>query len=165
MLRQSIERLCHPALTCFPTPGHTADHQVVWDAERETLFAGDLWLGVRARAMHADEDPYALLESIRHVHALGPKRMFDAHRGFVPHPMAALSAKADWLAGTIAAIETRITAGWSDRAIRKTLLGGEDPVAYLSFGEYAQMNFVRAVRRRYLGLGRAARASCAIMGS
>lgn len=165
ILRRSLERLDHPALICLHTPGHSADHQVVWDAERETLFAGDLWLGVRARAMHADEDPYRLLESIRRVHALGPKRMFDAHRGFVPHPVAALSAKAEWLAGTIAAIETRITAGWSDRAIRKSLLGLEEPVAYLSFGEYARMNLVRAVRRRYLCLGRVASASCAITGS
>ncbi|MCU0619725.1 MAG: MBL fold metallo-hydrolase [Gemmatimonadaceae bacterium] len=42
-----------------PTPGHTADHHVVWDAATRTLFAGDLFLGVKVRISHHDEDPYA----------------------------------------------------------------------------------------------------------
>jgi hypothetical protein len=121
---------------------------VVWDAERETLFAGDLFLGVKVRALHRHEDPRLTARSVRAAAALAPKCMFDSHRGLVPDPVAALLAKADWIDSTIAAIERRLTAGWSDRAITRTVLGREDAVYYVSNGAMSKINFVRAVRRR-----------------
>lgn len=135
------------ALQLIATPGHSADHHVVWDAGRETLFSGDLWLGVRARVMHVSEDPFQILQSLRTVLALRPARMFDAHRGEVRDPVAALSAKIGYMEETIAAIREKITAGWSNRAILRAILGGDEPVAVASGGEYSRMNFVRAVRR------------------
>ncbi|HKW47391.1 MAG TPA: MBL fold metallo-hydrolase [Gemmatimonadaceae bacterium] len=129
------------------TPGHSMDHQIVWDAGRATVFSGDLWLGVRATVMHASEDPYRILESLRTVLALSPERMFDAHRGPVRDPVAALSAKIGYLEDTIAAIGAKKAAGWSDRAILRRVLGGDVPVAIASAGEYSRMNFVRAVAR------------------
>ena len=129
------------------TPGHSPDHQIVWDPSRETLFSGDLWLGVRARVMHSAENPYRIVESLRAAMALKPKRMFDAHRGEVRDPVTALGAKINYLEETIAAIEAKIAAGWSDAAILRTILGGDEPVAIASRGEYSRMNFVKAVRR------------------
>jgi glyoxylase-like metal-dependent hydrolase (beta-lactamase superfamily II) len=70
-------------LVCVHTPGHSSDHQIVWDASTRTAFTGDLWLGVRARTVHATEDPYAIVESLCALRDLGPERMFDAHRGLV----------------------------------------------------------------------------------
>jgi glyoxylase-like metal-dependent hydrolase (beta-lactamase superfamily II) len=134
------------------TPGHSPDHQVVWDPVSETLFSGDLWLGVRARVMHSAEDPYRIVESLRAAMALKPARMFDAHRGQVRDPVTALGAKISYLEETIAAIEAKIAAGWSDAAILRTILGGDETVAIASRGEYSRMNFVKAVRRN-CGLG------------
>jgi glyoxylase-like metal-dependent hydrolase (beta-lactamase superfamily II) len=133
-------------LQMIATPGHSADHHVVWDAEHETLFSGDLWLGVRARVMHVSEDPFQIVESLRTTLALRPARMFDAHRGEVRDPLAALSAKIGYMEDTIAAVREKITAGWSERAILRAILGGDEPVALASGGEYSRMNFVRAVR-------------------
>jgi len=129
------------------TPGHTDDHQVVWDAERRTVFSGDLWLGVRANIMHETENPFRIIESLRAVLALEPERMFDAHRGLVRDPVTALGAKIGYLEDTIAAISAKHAAGWSDRAILRRLLGGDEPVAIASAGEYSRLNFVRAVAR------------------
>ena len=129
------------------TPGHSPDHQIVWDPVRETLFSGDLWLGVRARVMHSAENPYRIVESLRAAVALKPARMFDAHRGAVRDPVTALGTKISYLEETIAAIEAKIAAGWSDRAILRAILGGDEPVAIASRGEYSRMNFVKAVRR------------------
>jgi len=129
------------------TPGHSPDHQIVWDPARETLFSGDLWLGVRARVMHSAENPYRIVESLRAALALKPARMFDAHRGEVRDPVIALGAKIGYLEETIAAIEAKIAAGWSDNAILHDVLGGDEPVAIASRGEYSRMNFVKAVRR------------------
>jgi len=127
------------------TPGHSRDHQVVWDPSRATAFSGDLWLGVRATVMHSGEDPYRIIESLRAVVALAPERMFDAHRGPVRDPVAALTAKIGYLEDTIAEIKSKQDAGWSDRAILRRLLGGDEPVAIASGGEYSRMNFIRAV--------------------
>ena len=136
-----------PALRFVHTPGHSEDHQIVWDAERATLFSGDLWLGVRARVMHEDENPYRILESLHGVRALNPSRMFDAHRGLVREPVAAIQAKIGFLEDTIAAVREKVDAGWSDRAIVRALFGGDETVAIVSRGEYSRANFVRAVRR------------------
>jgi len=133
-------------LRIIHTPGHSADHHVVWDAERETLFSGDLFLGVKVRATFPDEDPRQLVRTLREVAALGPKRMFDAHRGLVLSPTTALISKADWLADTIGQIDAKIDAGWSDRAIRREVLGREGVVGLMSGGEYSKGTFVQAVR-------------------
>jgi glyoxylase-like metal-dependent hydrolase (beta-lactamase superfamily II) len=136
-----------PSLRFVHTPGHSEDHQVVWDPERETVFSGDLWLGVRARVMHEDEDPYRILESLRVVGALKPKRLFDAHRGLVHDPREAIEAKIGFLEDTITAVRAKIDAGWADRAIVRAVFGGDETVAIISRGEYSRANFVRAVRR------------------
>jgi glyoxylase-like metal-dependent hydrolase (beta-lactamase superfamily II) len=143
---RSIAPLESNALRALHAPGHTADHHVVWDAERATLFSGDLFLGVKVRATFPDERPRQLVATLRRVAALQPARMFDAHRGAVPDPARALLAKADWLEETITRIEAKIDAGWSDRATRRHVLGPENAVRVVSGGEYSKLTFVRAVR-------------------
>lgn len=133
-------------LVLIPTPGHASDHMVVWDAERETLFAGDLFLGVKVRAAHHWEDPRLLVKSVRAAATLQPKRMFDAHRGLVPDPVASLVAKGDWMEETIGAVDERIARGWSDRAIARDVLGREDSAYYVTRGAMSKINFVKAVR-------------------
>lgn len=134
------------ALEFIHTPGHSPDHHVVWDAERRTLFSGDLFLGVKVRVAHPAERPRELLHSLRRMAALEPERMFDTHRGLVPDAAAALRAKAAWMEDTIGEIEERIARGLSDGAIRHELFGGESLDGYFSRMEYARINFIRAVR-------------------
>lgn len=134
-----------PGLEVLHAPGHTEDHHVVWDRETGTLFGGDLFLGVRVRVAHHSERPRALVASLRRLAALEPARLFDAHRGSVATPAAALRAKADWLEETIAEIERRAAAGQSPRRIRNELLGREPAEYYVSFNEYSKLQLVRAV--------------------
>jgi ribonuclease/clavin/mitogillin len=135
------------ALHVIHTPGHTADHHVVWDEERATLFSGDLFLGVKVRATFPDEDPRQLVGTLRRVAALHPERMFDAHRGPVAEPTNTLLAKADWLEEIITRIDAKIDAGWNDRAIRRHVLGRESAVGVISGGEYSKLTMVQACRR------------------
>src|SRR5205085_2680482 len=108
-------RFTHAELECIHTPGHSADHQVVFDRQTGTLFSGDLWLGVRARIVHRSENLRQIVESLRVAAALGPERMFDAHRGPVSNPVQSLTAKAEWMTNTIGEIERRLADGWSER--------------------------------------------------
>jgi glyoxylase-like metal-dependent hydrolase (beta-lactamase superfamily II) len=133
-------------LTLLPTPGHSADHHAVWDPETDTLFGGDLFLGVKVRVAHPGEDPRLLARTLRQAADLRPRRLFDAHRGHVRHAESALRTKADWLEETVGHIDRRIVEGWSDRAIRQKVLGAEEPAGYFSRGDYSRLNFVRAVR-------------------
>ena len=145
-LRTPIERYENDALRLLPAPGHSADHHVVWDAERETLIAGDLFLSVKVRAAHPGEKPRQLTRTLRDIAALRPARMFDAHRGLVRDPVPTLLAKADWLDDLITRIDRRIADGSSDRAIARALLGREDLAHYVSLGRMSRINLVRALR-------------------
>ena len=136
-----------PALQLMHTPGHAPDHHVVWDEERATLFAGDLFLGIRVREMRPDEDPRELAASLRRVVALAPETMYCAHRGVVADPIPALVRKAEWLAEMMGRTESLIRAGWSDRAVTREVFGREQAVNYVSGGDLSRVNFVRAVRR------------------
>ena len=141
------EELAATGLALLPTPGHSSDHHAVWDAERETLFGGDLFLGVKVRVAHPGENPRQLAESLRAAAALRPKRLFDAHRGAVlDDPTAKLLAKAAWIEETVGEIDRLVAAGWSDAAIRRRVLGREEVAGYFSRGDYSRGNFVRAVR-------------------
>jgi glyoxylase-like metal-dependent hydrolase (beta-lactamase superfamily II) len=134
-------------LMVVATPGHSADHHIVFDPETATVFSGDLWLGVRVRIMGASENPYEIIESLERAIALRPERMFDAHRGLVDRPVDALEAKRAWMWDTVGAIERRVEAGDSERAIVRKVLGGDEFTAIVSQGEYSRRNLVRAVIR------------------
>jgi glyoxylase-like metal-dependent hydrolase (beta-lactamase superfamily II) len=146
-LNAAVRLLEADAFECIHTPGHSEDHQVVWHAATGTLFSGDLWLGVRARVLHATEDPYLILESLRRAAELDAERMFDAHRGFVDRPTEALLAKAAWLGETMETIAARLRAGWGHGEIVKRVLGGEERAALVSGGDYSRRNLVKAVAR------------------
>jgi glyoxylase-like metal-dependent hydrolase (beta-lactamase superfamily II) len=135
-----------PGLELIPSPGHSNDHHVVWDAERRTLFGGDLFLGVKVRVAHPEENPRLLVRTLRRFAALEPVRLFDAHRGAIANPATALRLKADWIEEMIAAVDDRIARGWGDGEIRRELLGRESFSSFVSRGEYGKRNFVAAIR-------------------
>lgn len=132
-------------LELIATPGHSPDHHVVWDAERETLFSGDLFVGVKVRVARRDEDPREHVRQLRRVAALRPRRMFDAHRGLVDDPAAALLAKADWMEETIGRIDRRAEEGADARAIAREVFGREDAAWWFSAGDYGRRSLVEAV--------------------
>lgn len=145
-LRSAVVPFRADGLQLVHTGSHSPDHHVVWDAGTRTLFAGDLFLGVKVRVSHHEEDLRSLARVVREFASLGPERMFDAHRGLVAEPVSALTAKADWLDATIAEVDARIAAGQTDETIRRDVLGGEELAGWFSRGEYSRLNFVRGLR-------------------
>lgn len=135
-------------LEVIATPGHSPDHYVVWDAERETLFAADLFLGVKVKVAHPvdREDVRQQIVSVRKAAALKPKRVFDAHRGLLPDGLTLLEAKANWIEETVGRIDTLIADGRDDRSIVKEVFGGEAVFRYTTFGDFSRANFIASVR-------------------
>lgn len=152
-LTSPLEPLDPGALELVHTPGHSEDHHVVWDAERRTLFAGDLFLGVKVRVARPGEDPRALVRSLRAVIVLRPRLLFDAHRGWVREPEASLAAKAGWIEDALASIDRRIQEGWTDAAITRDVFGRENLTTFMSGGDLSRHNFVVAARRTAEGPG------------
>lgn len=146
-LEASFERFEPDALQLIATPGHSEDHHIVFDPDTRTIVSGDLWLGVKVRVMGHDENPYQIIASLDGAIALRPKRLFDAHRGLLDDPVAALTAKRDWLQGTVAAIERRLAAGDPEEIVLREVLEGEEHIAFWTQGEYSRRNFIRTVRR------------------
>ena len=134
-------------LALIETPGHSADHRVVWDAARSIVVSGDLFLGVKVRVAHEHESPRALVASLRKIAALEPRLLLDAHRGVVHDAAAQLRAKAAWTEEVIERIEELSAAGVRDATIVRRLFGGESLVGWVSGLEYSRRAFVRAVTR------------------
>jgi glyoxylase-like metal-dependent hydrolase (beta-lactamase superfamily II) len=146
-LRADLAPFSHPSLALVPAPGHSVDHHVVWDAESRTLFGGDLFIGVKVRIAHHDEDLRLQVSVLREMAALQPKRVFDGHRGLLADPVGELLAKADWIEETVGRIEALARAGWKTTAIRREVLGREDLTGVLSFGDYSRRELVESVFR------------------
>jgi endoribonuclease LACTB2 len=144
-LRTAVPSFDPAPLATVATPGHSRDHHAVWDPATATLFGGDLYLSVKVRVAHRDEDPRALARSLRAAAALEPARLFDAHRGLVPAPVDVLRAKAAWIDETVGAIERLASAGESRNAITRRVLGREPSIAVFSRGHYSHRAFVDAV--------------------
>lgn len=132
-------------LQIIATPGHTRDHQVVWDAERGIVASGDLFLGVKVRVAHAHESPSALLRSLRAVEALAPRLLLDAHRGVVENPVLVLRAKIRWMEETIGEIRMLAEQGANEHEIQRRVLGAESLVGWASQQEYSKISLVRTV--------------------
>jgi glyoxylase-like metal-dependent hydrolase (beta-lactamase superfamily II) len=130
-----------------PARGHSSDHHVVWDSQTGTVFCGDLFIGLKLRVAHHDEDVRGQIAVLREVASWNPTRVFDAHRGVLPDPVASLLAKANWIEETVEEIESLARRGWDQRRIRNQVLGREDALGLVSFGDYSRLNFVRNVLR------------------
>jgi glyoxylase-like metal-dependent hydrolase (beta-lactamase superfamily II) len=139
-------------LVMVETPGHSPDHLGVWDAERRILVSGDLFLGVKVRVAHEeDESPRTLVASLRRAAALEPRLLLDAHRGPIRDAAAQLRAKAEWNEEMIGQIERLGAEGMESSAIVRRLFGRESLVGFVSGLEYSRRGFVRAVLREARG--------------
>ena len=147
MMRAPFEPFADETLTLEHAPGHSPDHHVVWDHDTNTVFAGDLFLGVKVRVAHSDEDPRLHVASLRRLLARKPSRVFCMHRGLVPGGASALAAKADWMDEVIGRIEQLHAQGRSLDEIRVEVLGAKTRTHYISRGHYSPDNIVRAVVR------------------
>jgi glyoxylase-like metal-dependent hydrolase (beta-lactamase superfamily II) len=130
------------------TPGHAADHVALFEPERAWLFSGDLYLATRLRYLRADEDVYAMMESLRRVLTLEPQVLFCQHRGRVEHGAARLRDKLDFLVELDGRIHDLHGRGWSEAAIARALPGSDVVWRIWTAGDFSKRNFVKAFLRR-----------------
>ncbi|HEX2712040.1 MAG TPA: MBL fold metallo-hydrolase [Candidatus Acidoferrales bacterium] len=129
------------------TPGHAEDHIVLWEPNRQWLFSGDLYLAPRLKYLRADEDVYALLDSLRQVVALEPLVLFCQHRGRVGNATVMLRQKL----GSLVELEERIKdlyrRGLDEAQITQALPRSDLLWRLWTRGHFSKRNFVRAFLR------------------
>jgi len=129
------------------TPGHATDHVALFEPERGWLFSGDLYLAPRLRYLRADEDVYAMIDSLRRVLAFEPRVLFCQHRGRVEQGAARLRDKLAFLVELGERIHELHGRGWSEAAIGRALPGSDFFWRLWTGGDFSKRNFVRAFLR------------------
>ncbi len=129
------------------TPGHATDHVALFEPKRGWLFSGDLYLAPRLRYLRADEDVYAMMDSLRRVLALEPRVLFCQHRGRVEQGTARLRDKLVFLVELGGRIHELHGRGWSDAAVARALPGSDLLWRLWTGGDFSKRNFVRAFLR------------------
>ncbi|MDX1997648.1 MAG: MBL fold metallo-hydrolase [Thermoanaerobaculia bacterium] len=129
----------------IPTPGHAFDHVCLYDDDRGWLFGGDLYVHERVKFLRRVEDLALHLDSLRRIAALEPKLLFCAHAGVIPDAAAALRRKIAFWENLAGRAQDLAANGWSLRPITRELLGREGLFTWLSRGDFAKVNLVRAL--------------------
>jgi glyoxylase-like metal-dependent hydrolase (beta-lactamase superfamily II) len=136
------------------TPGHTDDHICLYEPNEGWLFSGDLFLDKEIRYTREDEDIYALLDSLKRVAALGPRKMFCAFSGAVKNPRDVLEKKIEFLETLRQQVEEGLRKGLSSREIQKRLLGPGDRFRFISGGQISKKNTIQAFLKNKGGVVR-----------
>ncbi len=126
------------------TPGHSADHFVYHEPERGIVFSGDLYISGRLLLLRADEDLFALIDSLKEIRALEPRVLYCAHRGRLDGPVDALTRKIDWLEEVVERARELADRGLGVRAITRRVLGRESLVYWVTRGDMSKRNLIEA---------------------
>ena len=131
----------------IPTPGHSDDHICLYEPNEGWLFSGDLFIGEQVGYLRDDEDIYSVLDSLKRVVALKPKRMFCSFSGIVDSPEAAIHQKIDHLENLESDVEKGRQQGLSPQEIRRKILGKGDRYRFLTAGQISKQNLINAFLR------------------
>jgi len=131
----------------MPTPGHTDDHICLYEANEGWLFSGDLFINEEISYVTKDEDVYSILDSLKKVAALHPKKMFCCFSGFVDEPEEAIHRKIDYLENLKKEVEKGHQQGLSLRELQRKLLGRGDRFAFVTAGQISKKNLINAFLR------------------
>jgi glyoxylase-like metal-dependent hydrolase (beta-lactamase superfamily II) len=126
------------------TPGHSPDHICLYEPDRGWVFTGDAYIGGRDQALRADYDIWQIMGSLRDLAELDISLLFTGSGSVRKDARAALFEKIHYLEE----IGTRILElhgrGLGYSRIRRKLFGREQPISYLTLGNFSGKNLIRS---------------------
>ncbi|MBM4341513.1 MAG: MBL fold metallo-hydrolase [Deltaproteobacteria bacterium] len=132
----------------IPTPGHSDDHICLYEPNEGWLFSGDLFLDKEIRYTREDEDIHALLDSLKRVAALKPRKMFCSFSGAIESPRESIKQKIDFLENLRKKVEEGLKEGLSPQEIQKKLLGPGDRFRFITGGQISKKNTIQAFLKK-----------------
>lgn len=135
-------------LEVIPTPGHSQTHVALFEPDSRTVFVGDLFVAPGASAVMTHENPCLLIDSLRRVAALEPKRMLTGHGRNHRDPAERLLSKAKSIERAAGKARRLIEDGMPSRKVVRTVfpngLRKDRILEILTQGEFSRLNFVKA---------------------
>jgi len=126
------------------TPGHSPDHICLYEPDRGWVFTGDAYIGGRDQALRADYDIWGIISSLRDLAELDISLLFTGSGSIREDARAALFEKIHYLEE----IGTRVIElhgrGLGYGRIRRKLFGREQPISYLTLGNFSGKNLIRS---------------------
>ncbi len=132
----------------IPTPGHSDDHICLYEPNEGWLFSGDLFIKERIKYLREDEDISSVIDSLKKVAGLRPKKMFCSFSGLIDHPGQALKRKISYLETLGQRIEEGLKQGLSPQEIRRRILGRGDQFKWVTQGQISKQNLINAFLRQ-----------------
>jgi glyoxylase-like metal-dependent hydrolase (beta-lactamase superfamily II) len=127
-----------------PTPGHSDDHVCLYEPNEGWLFSGDLFLSEQMKYLREEENIFSIIDSLKKVAALHPKKMFCSFNGLIDHPTDAIYKKIEYLENLQKGVEEGFHQGLSPKEIQKRLLGRGDQMGFITSGEICKRNLINA---------------------
>jgi len=128
----------------IPTPGHSDDHVCFFEPNEGWLFSGDLFLSEQMKYLREEENIFSIMDSLKKVAALHPKKMFCSFNGLIDRPMGALQKKIEYLENLQKGVEEGVRQGHSPGEIQRRLLGRGDRMGFFTAGEISKKNLIHA---------------------
>ncbi|MBS3948913.1 MAG: MBL fold metallo-hydrolase [Dethiobacter sp.] len=127
------------------TPGHSPDHLCLYEEKKGWLFTGDLYMGEKILYFYKSEDLVALKQSLAKLASLNFSTLFCSHRGSVAKGPESLARKLSYIEDMQGKALQMRKNGYDAQEITKRLLGKEDYLYVISYGEFSKTAFVRAL--------------------
>ncbi len=131
-------------LRAISAPGHSSDMTCYLEPNRGWLFTGDLYITSKPLFLRADENLGDQIESLRGVLELDFETVFCAHRGVVSNGREAIQAKLDYLVSLRDEVRTLHAEGRSVSEIKRTLLGREALLSFITLFHFSKKNLIEA---------------------
>jgi hypothetical protein len=94
--------------------------------------------------LREEENIFSIIDSLKKVAALYPKKMFCSFNGSIDHPMDAIQKKIEYLENLQKGVEEGIRQGLSPREVQRRLLGRGDQMGFITAGEISKRNLINA---------------------
>ncbi|UCG26213.1 MAG: MBL fold metallo-hydrolase [Chloroflexota bacterium] len=127
------------------TPGHSPDHLCLYEPDQGWLYTGDLFVGGRDRALRADYDIWAIIDSFKRVAGLpGKTKLFPGCARVRDNPEVALADKIAYLEELGDRVMALHQEGWGVNRIARQLLGRPIWIEFITLGHFSRRNLVRS---------------------
>lgn len=138
----------HYRFQVIHTPGHSPDHICLHEPNEGWLFSGDLYIGGRDRALRADYDICAIIESLKKIAPLGISCLFPGSGTVRESPNQDLLQKIGYLEEIGKRVRELHQEGLSPRQIARRIFGPELPIAYVTLGHFSGKHLVKSYLRK-----------------
>jgi glyoxylase-like metal-dependent hydrolase (beta-lactamase superfamily II) len=127
----------HYRFQVIHTPGHSPDHICLYESDEGWLFSGDLYIGGRDRALRADYNIGAIMNSLKKIAPLEISRLFPGSGTVRENPSEDLLEKIAYLEETGKRVQELHRRGLSPRQIARRIFGPELLIAYVTLGHFS----------------------------